>query len=113
MKRLFLTLPALLVATAIGAHAETAHRADPSNPSQAGIAPSYRSAFDGYLPHQNGKTPSLENWRAANELVGSLGGHAGHLDADAPSHDHSNHQQPKVMPAAQPSPEHGEHHHAH
>lgn len=112
MKRLFLTLPALLVATAIGAHAETSNRADPSDPSQAGIKPTYRSAFDGYLPHQNGIAPSLENWRAANELVGSLGGHGGHLDAESPSLDHSAHQQPKT-PEARPAPEHGEHHHAH
>lgn len=114
MKRSFLMLPALLAATVMSAHAQTPAHSDPSDPadsSQPGIPAAYRSAFDGYLPHRDSPAPSLENWRAANDLVGALGGHGGHLDTPAAGHDHAGRQKPE-QPAPSPSG-YKEHDHAH
>ncbi len=109
MKFSFLLLPALLAATAV-VHAEGSGRADPADASQAGALPPYRSAFDNYLPHTAPSSPLLERWRAANDEVGRLGGHAGHIDAtDSSAHDHSGHAMPKQLPPAQE----GGHDHAH
>ncbi|GGC01665.1 hypothetical protein GCM10007205_08630 [Oxalicibacterium flavum] len=109
MKFSFFLLPALLAATAV-VHAEGSRHADPADASQAGALPPYRSAFDNYLPHTDPSSPSLERWRAANDEVGRLGGHAGHIDAaGASAHDHSNHVTPKQLPPVRE----GGHHHAH
>lgn len=112
-----LIVSALLAVVMASAHAQP----NPADPSQAGIAPTYRSAFADYQLHQDPSTPSLDKWRAANDLVGALGGHAGHIASDAESNHSGAHQhagQPAQKPAA-PTPaseintEHGGHHHAH
>ena len=114
MKTLYLMLPALLAATAIVARAETLPRTDPADATQAGMPAQYRSAFDAYFPHQDGTAPSLSNWRAANDLVGVLGGHAGHAEAVMPAHHHTPHQSaPETLPAVPSHDGHEEHHHAH
>lgn len=63
-------LAALVLVTSTGVAAQVAQ--DPSSPSVAVPAFSYRSAFDGYRPMNTDKGSS---WRQANEEMGSLRGH--------------------------------------
>ncbi|HSC00650.1 MAG TPA: hypothetical protein VLE45_12105 [Burkholderiaceae bacterium] len=66
-----------LAALAAGnAGAQSAARPDPADPAVMVPETAYRSAFEGYRNHDLSKqTP----WRAANEEVGRIGGHAGIL----------------------------------
>ncbi|HEU0203369.1 MAG TPA: hypothetical protein VFR86_23420 [Burkholderiaceae bacterium] len=49
----------------------------PAQAAEKGSAPIYRSAFDNYRAWR-AEEPSAD-WRQANEAMGQLGGHAGHL----------------------------------
>ncbi|WP_269531407.1 hypothetical protein [Chitinimonas sp. BJYL2] len=93
---LTLTPPALAAATS-----DTA-------PASAADAVSYRSVFETYQPWM-AEMPA-QRWRAHNEQVGKLGGHAGHLPpkASAPKAQegtaHHHHHHGKMMSApAQPA----------
>ena len=56
--------------------------ADASDPMVRVPPVTYRSAFDGYERwRENGKV----NWREANERVGRMGGHTGHMEETPPS----------------------------
>lgn len=68
-------LPCLLAAMPF------ARAADPSDPGAAAPGIIYRSAFDGYEGWRDGPKAS---WRDANDAVGRLGGHMGHLE-EAPA----------------------------
>jgi hypothetical protein len=54
-----------------------------SRTAPAPSAPVYRSAFDSYRPWRADE-PSAD-WRQANQEMGQLGGHAGHLRGAPPS----------------------------
>lgn len=72
MRIIFLVAPALLLAGS--AVAQSAGRADPSDP-KATVAPvEFRSAFEGYRAFAD---DDLRDWRKANEEVGEAAGHAG------------------------------------
>ncbi|WP_293776930.1 hypothetical protein [uncultured Oxalicibacterium sp.] len=109
--------PALLAATVACAHAQP----NPADPAQAGMVTTYQSAFADYLPHQDPPVPSLEKWRAANDLVGTLGGHAGHIANEAESDDAGAHhhaappaeKSKEQAPSSDADKSHGGHHHAH
>ena len=65
---------AVLLATATfaaGAQLAEPPRAPASAPARALPAPSYGSALEGYRPF---KDQPVTSWRAANELVGRIGG---------------------------------------
>jgi len=47
---------------------------NPADPAAGITAPVYDSAFVGYQPYRE---PALADWRALNEEVGTVGGHAG------------------------------------
>jgi Cu(I)/Ag(I) efflux system protein CusF len=63
--------------------------------STASVAnPVYKSAFDNYQPWREITDAPGQNWRAANDEMGRLGGHAGQL-RDAPS--------AQITPSVQPA----------
>ena len=79
MRRLFVALPALLLAGA--AVAQGAGGASVLDP-QAKVPPvEFRSAFKDYRPFSE---QELRDWRSANEEVGAAGGHAGHRPGQGP-----------------------------
>ena len=79
MRRLFFTLPALLVTGAVAA--QSASRTNPAD-SKATVPPvEYRSAFEGYRPFAD---EELRDWRKSNDEVGAMGDHAGHRPAQGP-----------------------------
>lgn len=81
---------------------------DPADPQAAAASYRYESAFAGYqsMPQEDAPGPT---WRAANDEMGALGGHAGHIkakeqsksvSADAPGPGNSlAPQTPKATPA--------------
>ena len=79
MRRLFLALPALLLAAgAAVAQGAGASVLDP----QAKVPPvEFRSAFKDYRPFSEQEP---RDWRSANEEVGAAGGHAGHRPDQGP-----------------------------
>lgn len=68
------------------ASAENARLArDPSDPADKGSIPAYQSAFAAYQPLQESSDVPETHWRALNEEVARVGGHAGVLKDPAPS----------------------------
>lgn len=71
------TIFAVAVISAAGANAQSPARPDPMDPKAAIPArPGHDSAFKDYRPYTD--APAA-NWRGANEEVGRLGGHLGHV----------------------------------
>ena len=54
---------------------------DPADPKAGAPMRPYVSAFEGYQPYND---PEIARWRAVNEAMGRLKGHAGHAAASAP-----------------------------
>ncbi|WP_334187086.1 hypothetical protein [Noviherbaspirillum sp.] len=80
----------MAIATLAAAHGAVAAQepSRPLNPADAAgpTAPmKYESAFDNYQQMQEGNEPSIEVWRAANNEMRELGGHAGHIKGIAPA----------------------------
>lgn len=90
------------------ASAENAHLArDPSDPADKGSIPAYQSAFATYQSLQESAEAPDARWRAHNEEVARIGGHAGVLKDAAPSR--------SAVPAKAAAPAPGQHQmpHAH
>lgn len=67
----------VLAACAAGsAAAQTSARPDPADPKAAVLARAYESAFKEYRPYAD---PEIARWRQANDEMGRLGGHVGHV----------------------------------
>lgn len=81
----------------------TAPRPDAAAANTAVPASGYRSVFEHYRAAGNEQTPPAQVWRAANDEVARLGGHAGHSKEDPP--DTSAPAQPAPLAPAR----HGEH----
>ncbi len=63
------------VASAAAGQSQT--RPDPADPKAAGIVrPAYESTFKDYRRYSD---PEVSRWREANEEVGKLDGHKGHV----------------------------------
>jgi hypothetical protein len=73
---------ALAASFAGGAIGQAAVRPDPADPKANAPVRPYISAFDGYRPYDD---PEIARWRAVNEEMGRLKGHAGHVPASAPA----------------------------
>ena len=67
---------ALAGIAASAADAQTSAPRDPLDSRTHVPAVQYRSAFEGYQPYRD---PAIAKWRDANDEVGDIGGHAGHL----------------------------------
>lgn len=81
-------------------------RPDATDPTSAVITPSYDSAFAGYRPMQEDGEPSIKQWRALNDEVARVGGHAGAIkDDDSASSPPSERSEPKP-PAKTPHQQH-------
>ena len=70
------TLFTLAACFAGSAAAQTATRPDPADSKAAVPARAYESAFKDYRPYAD---PEVARWRQANEEMGRLGGHVGHV----------------------------------
>ena len=77
-----MTYFALAASFAGGAIGQAAVRPDPSDPKANAPVRPYVSAFEGYRPYAD---PEIARWRAVNEEMGRLKGHAGHVPASAPA----------------------------
>lgn len=78
---MYKTLLVLLFASAAGmAAAQAPARADRIESPKPAAAVTYESAFKGYRPYVD---PELARWREANDEMGRLNGHVGHLPAPA------------------------------
>lgn len=72
---------AMLVAAPIAATAQENSRAkDPTDPTAAAVPARYESAFGRYQPLVESEESPVQAWRAANDEMGKLGGHAGHMN---------------------------------
>jgi hypothetical protein len=67
--------------------AQTQSPVDPAEVAAAVMPQEYKSAFQDYRPMVDAGEAPWQNWRAANDEVGRIGGHAGYMpsaqDADA------------------------------
>ncbi len=71
------TLLLCMSAVATTAVAQTVPPRDPADPKQGpAAAPAHEPAFRDYRPYVD---PEVGRWRQANDEVGRLGGHSGHL----------------------------------
>jgi len=66
-------LAASFAGSAIG---QAAVQPDPSDPKASAPVRPFVSAFEGYRPYAD---PEIARWRAVNEEMGRLKGHAGHV----------------------------------
>lgn len=73
---------ALAACFAGSAAAQNPARPDPADPKASAPVRPYVSAFEGYRPYDD---PEIARWRAVNEEMGRLKGHAGHIPAGAPA----------------------------
>lgn len=77
-------------------------------------APSYASAFKDYRAAADSQDAPDQAWRAANDEVGRLGGHAGHIRKNAESSPVAQVSSPapaRMMPMPVRPMGHGKHHH--
>jgi hypothetical protein len=99
MQRIFIVVPALLLAGAAAAQGDGRGSAlDP----QVKVPPvEFRSAFDGYRPFAE---QEMRDWRGANEEVGAASVHAGHRPGQGPGQ-----QTSKPQPGKPAGKGHGAH----
>ena len=100
----------ILASLSLAATAQQApHQPGPLDVNAPVPAPAYASAFNSYQgATDSGETPD-KIWRSANDEVGRLGGHAGHMNgADARAS-----QAAPARPAAPPRPVPMHHGHQH
>lgn len=58
---------------------EKSQHVDPTDPAAASTSSQYQSVFDNYQPMADESQTPDQTWRAANEEMGKIGGHAGHI----------------------------------
>lgn len=87
----WLAFAAISVAPAVYAAQNQTAISDPADPAGAATSFRYESVFSGYSSADKEDTAPDKVWRSANEEMGRLGGHAGHM---------KNSQQPSPSPAA-------------
>lgn len=90
-----------------------AQAADPANPAAIVAAPLYDSAFTAYQPFTAASEAPEQGWRAANDQMSRLRGHAGHItEAGAPDAHSSSTSSPAKETPKSPAPPsgHGMHH---
>lgn len=72
---------------------------DPADPAAAVHGVSYESAFHGYQASSEANASPEKFWRAVNDEMGRLGGHAGHTRQASAAHDAMSKGMPKPAPA--------------
>jgi len=78
--------------------AQTGARPDPADPRLSVPAPATESAYAGY---RSFREEPLADWRAVNDDMRALGGHAGHIRGPAPA---ANREAPPADERAAPKP---------
>ena len=82
------------------AYAQNVARPDPADPKTAAMDRPYESAFKDYRPYREAE---VGRWREANEEMGRIGGHRGHVPGQGTGH------ATPVKPAAPAPKGHGGH----
>lgn len=92
----------------LAASAQQTQDPDPADPSAHVSSVRYESAFKTFRSSQEDGPAPDKGWRSANEEMGRLGGHVGHMKEGAPQPDAS---PPADTPALkQGATEHSKHH---
>lgn len=76
-----MTCLALAACFAGAAAAQSPARPDPADPKASAPARAYESGFKDYRPYVD---PVLARWRDANDEMGRLNGHVGHVPGSVP-----------------------------
>jgi hypothetical protein len=79
----WMAIATLVAAPVVVAAAEKSTPTDPANPAAPAAPVQYESAFRNYQQMPEEQEPADNVWRAANDEMAKLGGHAGHIKADA------------------------------
>ena len=74
-----LAIAALATFPLTGVAAQNNETLDASNPSAEVVVAPYESAFEGYRSWQDIKVSPVLGWRAANDEMARIGGHAGQI----------------------------------
>lgn len=87
-------------------------RPNPLDANATVRASAYKSAFKNYEPAAADEQESPDKtWRAANDEVGKLGGHVGHMKGEASASASSSSASPTTSTPASTAPvDHGKHH---
>ena len=96
-----LAIAALATFPLTGLAAQDNEMLDASNPSAEVVVAPYESAFEGYRSWQDIKLSPVQGWRAANDEMARVGGHAGQIK-DVPDAAASTTQ--KSVPVGGPAP---------
>lgn len=99
----WLTAAALASLPFAAATQEKQHQADPTDANATVPASAYESAFKNYHAADDEQEPPDKAWRAANDEVGKLGGHAGHIKGESIT-------SPSPKPAQAMPSDHRKHH---
>jgi len=112
MKSALLLPPLAALALALPAAAQQHDHGHVATPASATTATQTGTTLEGYRPWSP-DTP-LQDWRAANDEAGRLGGHAGQLvpPADGTADTHGSHDHTHQHGAQQHSSGHAHHHEA-
>lgn len=87
---------AVLIGTPLAAAAQTGAA---SSEQSATARAAYQSAFENYRPFEADEDQPAAGWRAANEEIGRLGGHMGHVRETEPATPQAS-EQPKAAEAS-------------
>ena len=74
-----LAIAAMATFPLTGVAAQNNEMLDASNPSAEVVVAPYESAFEGYRSWQDIKVSPVLGWRAANDEMARIGGHAGQI----------------------------------
>jgi len=93
---------AVVTSLSFAAHAQQVHQQpDPLDANAAVSATTYVSAFKDYCPLSDQQASPDKVWRATNDEMARLGGHAGHSKLDVPA---------SQAPVQSAPVDHGKHH---
>ena len=98
MNALRITFASALLLGSAAVLAQTGARPDPADPRLSVPAPATESAYAGY---RSFREEPLADWRAVNDDMRALGGHAGHIRGPAPA---ANREAPPADERAAPKP---------
>ncbi len=110
----WLAIAAIVLAPPAFAASDAAQENDPSSPAASTSSVHYTSVLESYRPVAEDDAAPDQVWRAANEEVGRIGGHAGYMKTQEPSSPAAHKQEAPSSQAPKPATtNHGSHHGMH
>lgn len=101
---------AIAMLAAMPAAAIAEQKAGPADATAASAAAAYESAFKSYRGVTEEQESPDKTWRAANEMVGKLGGHSGHMGQRDDAEQGESQPAPGAETAMPMQQKHGAHH---